>query len=145
MRRHPAFRFSALAFALWFVALSLDVGGVDACPMHDGPGAVMATHGMAMPGMAMPGMADMAPAPAVMQGSGAPHAPTPAAPVHCTCMGLCCGCAALATVPAPSIATAPLEALRRLVLPPDLAWRPVAAATAYLQPPSIGPPALHTA
>lgn len=140
MRRHPAFRFFALAFALWFVALSLDVGGVDACPMHDGPGAVMA-----MGGMAMPGMVDMAPMPAVAQASGMPHAPTPAAPVHCTCMGLCCGCAALATVPASSISSTAFETLRRLVLPSDLAWRPVAGVAAYLQPPSIGPPALHTA
>ena len=129
MRRRRLYRILALPLALWFVALATDVGGVDACPMHDRMAAAMA--GMA----AMPGMASAQAAPS------APSVPTPQGPVHCTCMGVCCGCA-MATLPSAPVAQFPAAAAVRHAPRIERATRPLPAAAPFVLPPAIGPPAL---
>jgi hypothetical protein len=132
MRRRRLYRIVALPLALWFVALAADVGGVDACPMHD----AMA-HGVsgAMMTMATPH------APVAARGPAAPMAPAPRAPVHCTCMGVCCGCA-MATLPPWQTAQLPAAGWPQHVVRVDRAQRPLAAPAPFVLPPSIGPPAL---
>ncbi len=130
--RRRLYRIVALPLALWFVALATDVGGVDACPMHD----AMA-HGMAaaMATMPMGGM------PGVGRGPATPAAPEQHGPVHCTCMGLCCGCA-MATLPSTPTAAlpAPLPVHRAIRI--ERAQAPLPAAAAFVLPPAIGPPAV---
>ena len=133
MRRHRLFRIFAIPLAAWFVAFAMDVGGVDACPMHDGMAHAMSA---AMPGMAPNSMPGMRPAPAD------PTAPAPHAPVHCTCMGACCGCTIATLPPAPEAPVAAIAAVRGAARI-DHVERPLAAPAPFLLPPSIGPPALH--
>jgi len=138
MRRRRFFRLIALPLALWFVALSTDVGGVDACPMHDAPGGVMAGSmtGMAgMAGMAM-GTMTMPTAPG--------DAPAPHGPVHCTCMGACCGCA-VATVPAPAVPVPLVAVVAASAVSAPRAHAAPVVAPRFLLPPANGPPALHIA
>ncbi len=130
MRRRRLYRILALPLALWFVALATDVGGVDACPMHDRMAAAMA--GMA----AMPGMASAQAAPS------APAMPTPHGPVHCTCMGVCCGCA-MATLPSAPVAHLAAAGSVSHTARIDRTRRPLPAAAPFVLPPAIGPPALR--
>ncbi|MGH7668576.1 MAG: hypothetical protein ACRENQ_03710 [Gemmatimonadaceae bacterium] len=135
MYRRRLYRIVALPLVVWFVALATDVGGVDACPMHDAmaraaSGATAAMHMAQMPGM--------------IGNSGAPTAPDvpQQGPMHCTCMGLCCGCA-IATLPSTPVTTVLVPmAVRR---PVRIAGAPMgfAAARLHVLPPSIGPPSLH--
>jgi len=143
MRRRRFFRLIALPLALWFVALSTDVGGVDACPMHDAPLGVMAgamggMAGMAMGTMSMPTASRTAATPADAPG------PPPHGPVQCTCMGVCCGCA-MATLPAPVVSVPQVAALPAPVDGPLPAFTAPAMAPRFLLPPANGPPALHIA
>jgi hypothetical protein len=134
MRRRRLFRLIGLPLSLWFVALATDIGGIDACPMHD----AMA-HGMSVQAMAQMGM------PHAPAASGSDRAPThaPQGPMQCTCMGLCCGCA-MATLPtAPVTPVAAVAAVQHAV-PTGPTARAAASAPRYLLPPAIGPPALHT-
>ena len=135
MRRRRPYRIVALPLALWFVALATDVGGVDACPMHDAMAAAMA--GMAgMAGMAMPQLPTMTQAPA------SPNAPLPTGPIHCTCMGACCGCA-MATLPSTSGMPFVAATAVRTQVPIEPTQRPLPAAAPFVLPPAIGPPALQ--
>jgi hypothetical protein len=131
MRRRRLFRIVALPLALWFVALATDVGGVDACPMHD---AMSHATSAAMPGM--PGTPGMRGAPA------APSNPVPHGPVHCTCMGVCCGCA-MATLPSSAVAQLPPVVVVHHARRIERTQRPLAAAVPFVLPPAIGPPALQ--
>ena len=133
MRRRRVFRIVALPLALWFVALAADVGGVDACPMHDGMARGMSA---AMVGMTPAGMPGMARAPAN------PSTPAPHAPVHCTCMGVCCGCA-MATLPSAPVAQLQVPAVLRDAVRIERARQSLAAPARFVLPPAIGPPALH--
>jgi hypothetical protein len=142
MRRRRLHRILALPLALWFVALATDVGGLDACPMHDGMAhmAMGQMAGMAagdMSGTAMGDMSGMTPAPA------APRAPQPHGPMQCTCMGACCGCA-MATLPAGPAAVLPVLVAIRQAVSVERALRAPMRPAAHRQPPAIGPPALHT-
>lgn len=141
MRRLRLYRLLALPLCFWFVAYSTDVGGLDACPMHDAPGGVMAgpmggMAGMAMGAMTMPAAsrADTAPADA--------PAPPPHGPAHCTCMGACCGCAT-ATLPAPAVSVPLVAALCASVAGAPRAHAAPVVAPRFLLPPANGPPALH--
>ncbi|HEY5219066.1 MAG TPA: hypothetical protein VIJ16_04615 [Gemmatimonadaceae bacterium] len=140
MRRRRLFRILALPLSLWFLALTTDIGGIDACPMHDGAGSHSAAAMLGMMGMpAMPGMSGMATTHAPN------HSPTPAPrkPMHCTCMGVCCGCA-MATLPATATAEFAVAAVRQVEYHVGFAPRPASSAPRFLLPPSIGPPTLHT-
>lgn len=142
MRRRRLFRLLALPLALWFVALSTDVGGVDACPMHDAPGGVMA--GMAgMPAMAM-GTMTVPTAPRTGAAPSDGPAPAPHGPVRCTCMGACC-CCAMATLPASAVSVPLVAALPASVDGALRVHAAPAAAPRFLLPPANGPPALHSA
>ena len=132
MRRRRLYRLVALPLSLWFVALATDVGGIDACPMHDAMTHAMSASAMAH--MAMPQT------PAVERGSDAP-APAPHGPMQCTCMGLCCGCA-MATLPTTPASPVVVASVVRQAVPIERSARPLAAAPHFRLPPSIGPPAL---
>jgi hypothetical protein len=136
MRRRRLHRMIALPLALWFVALATDVGGIDACPMHDAMAHAAAS-------MHMAGMPGMSAAAGRMAAPGGPAAPPADGPVHCTCMGLCCGCA-MATLPTgPAFHLAAMIVLRHGVQI-ERARRAFAVAAPHLLPPAIGPPALHS-
>src|SRR5882672_4236392 len=83
-RRSVASRVIALLVAAWFVALSTDLLGLHACPVHDG-------H---------PGAGHAPAAPALHHHADGDHhrGSDPADHAHCTCLGACC-CAATATLP----------------------------------------------
>lgn len=71
-------------------------------------------------------------------------ASTPPGPMHCTCIGLCCGCA-MATLPASAVGV-PVVAVSAIFRTAPLpAVASVPAAPRFVLPPAIGPPALHTA
>ena len=123
-------RIIALPLAFWFVVLATDVGGVDGCPMHD---AMAHGAAAAMASMAMPGMTQAPAAPAV---------PAPQGPMHCTCLGVCCGCA-MATLPSTPAVSLPTAVALHQTVRIERAGRPLAAAARFVLPPSIGPPALH--
>lgn len=127
MRRRRLQRALALPLGLWFVGLSVNLGGIDVCPMD---------HEMTQAGtMAMPLMA-----------TGPSHAPAPDHPgqaPHCT--GICCCCSALMTLPSANV-TLPVVAVVPVRDAAPNARRAVpAAAPQVLQPPANGPPARHTA
>jgi hypothetical protein len=134
MRRRRLFRLIGLPLSLWFVALATDVGGIDACPMHDAMAHGMSARAMAQ--MAMPHAA---------AASGSEHQPAqaPQGPMQCTCMGLCCGCA-MATLPTAPVTPVAAVAAARHDVPAGPVARAAATAPRYLLPPAIGPPALHS-
>ncbi len=146
MRRRRLFRLIALPLGLWFVALSTDLGDLDACPMHAamqagmGMSMDMPAGGAGMSGMAMASAptAEAAPAPADTP------VPVPHGPLHCTCIGMCCGCA-MASLPSNAARVPPAAVVAARPAAPVRAVTAVPAPPRYLRPPAIGPPALHTA
>jgi hypothetical protein len=132
-RRRRLYRIIALPLSLWFVALSTDVGDLDACPMHKAMDRDMA---VAMANMAM-GSTPMA-----MPAPNAPAAPDQHGPMPCTCLGVCCGCTMAPIASSPATPALPLVVVEDAVLV-ERAQRPLAAPTPHRLPPSIGPPALH--
>jgi hypothetical protein len=129
MRRRPFFRALALPLVLWFVALSVNLGGYGACPM-----AGDVSHGATMAGMAMPAMA---------MGNSPASTPAPAAPAP-RCPGVCCCCRVMITMPSHGVTLAAAVVRVRDAGPAE----PRAVSSAgrqVLLPPSNGPPAVHAA
>jgi hypothetical protein len=117
--------------SLWFVALSTNLAGSEVCPTdHTTPGG--ADAGLASTGRTVPSLRDR---------SMPTQLPSGSAPRECS--GVCCCCAAMATLPGRGAA---LPAVG--LVPVDDAAPPAAVAASvatprFLQPPAIGPPALH--
>lgn len=141
MRRRRLNRILALPLCLWFVAYATDAGGIDACPMHS---ALAYQTAAAMPGM--PGMDGMALAHAEQVGRAPANAPAPdvPAPIHCTCMGACCGCA-MATLPASGRMPVSAVVVAFRAAPIPRRDTPAPQTPRFLLPPSNGPPAHRTA
>ena len=134
MRRRRPSRILALPLSLWFVVLTTDAGDVDACPMHH---MVMAGHSAMATAHGSMSMARMMPAPTD------PTTPDSQGPMQCRCIGTCCG-GSLATLPTSTgSALAPTVTMHHGVDPRGVP-QPRAAAAPHRQPPSVGPPPLHT-